>query len=80
MQTADGVRRMRIVAGYSKPELSAACLKWVVKDNHITPLDLDEAEAGIRLLNPGQWMTVKYVCDRRIEQFMQDAEGGSHEG
>jgi hypothetical protein len=76
MQTPDGLTRMRIAAGYSKPELSAACLKWVAKDNHITPLDLDEAESEIRMLNPGQWMTVKYVCERRIEQFIRDAEGG----
>jgi hypothetical protein len=76
MQTPDGLTRMRIAAGYSKPELSAACLKWVTKDNHVTPLDLHDAESGVRALNPGQWMTVKYVCERRIEQFIRDAEGG----
>jgi|688.fasta_scaffold648312_3 transcriptional regulator with XRE-family HTH domain len=71
IQTPEAVKALRLAAGLTQVELC----QLLCQLTSISPIDINEAETGERLLGGTQWTLMQHICGNRIRGFKRSAGG-----
>ena len=69
IQTPEAVKALRLAAGLTQVELC----QLLCQLTSISPIDINEAETGERLLGGTQWTLMQHICGNRIREFKRNA-------